>query len=113
MINGQIFESLPAAEHAEQSEDLGRGRGFRVERIVSSGQASPPGFWYDQGWDEWVLLLRGSATLQFLDPEETLFLAAGDWVFLPAGRKHRVESTSREPETIWLAVHGEPAPAEG
>lgn len=106
-MNGEIFKNLPDAVESEQLETLCRARGFRVERIVSSGQGSPEGFWYDQDWDEWVMMLRGGATLQLLDPEETVYVAPGDWIFLPAHRKHRVESTSREPAAIWLAVHGD------
>ena len=54
-------------------------------------------------------MLRGGATLQLLEPEETVYLAAGDWIFLPAHRKHRIESCSKEPPSIWLAVHGSTA----
>jgi cupin 2 domain-containing protein len=105
-MNGELFQNLPDASDSEQIETLCRTAGFSVERIVSSGQASPEGFWYDQAWDEWVVMLRGGATLQLQDPEETRYLAPGDWIFLPAHRKHRVESTSREPAAIWLAVYG-------
>lgn len=105
-MNGEIFKNLPDATDAEQLETLCTAQGFRVERIVSAGQASPEGFWYDQDWDEWVMMLRGGATLQLLDPEETVYVAPGDWIFLPAHRKHRVESTSREPAAVWLALHG-------
>jgi len=107
-MNGEIFKNLPDASKAEQLETLCKSAGFRVERIVSAGQCSPEGFWYDQNWDEWVVMLRGGATLQLQDPEQTLYLATGDWIFLPAHRKHRVESCSKEPPAIWLAVHGNP-----
>jgi len=39
--------------------------GLKIERIISRGQTSPPGFWYDQAWNECVVVLKGSATLQF------------------------------------------------
>ena len=75
--------------------------GVRIERIVSHGQASPPGFWYDQEQDEWVMLLRGAATLCFDDG--SLDMKAGDHLHIPRHRRHRVEWTSHD--AIWLAVH--------
>jgi cupin 2 domain-containing protein len=105
-MNGAFFRNLPDASRDERFETLCQAAGFRIERIVSNGQSSPEGFWYDQDWDEWVMVLRGTATLRLRDPDETLRLAEGDWALLPAHRKHRVESTSQEPPTVWLAVHG-------
>ena len=99
---------LPANQPDEEIfEELLRTSSFRVERIVSTGQASPPGFWYDQEKDEWVALLQGEAALEFEDGSaETL--RSGDWIFLPAHMRHRVASTSKEPPCIWLAVFGSP-----
>ncbi|MDD3513285.1 MAG: cupin domain-containing protein [Synergistaceae bacterium] len=88
-------------------EELLRTPSFRMERIVSSGQASPPGFWYDQEEDEWVALLQGEAALEFEDGSADK-LRSGDWVFLPAHMRHRVASTSLEPPCIWLAVFARP-----
>lgn len=106
-MTGEFFRNLPNASQDEQFETLCKAAGFRIERIVSGGQSSPEGFWYDQDWDEWVIVLQGSATLRLQDPEETVHLKEGDWLFLPAHKRHRVESTSQEPPTIWLAVHGD------
>ena len=88
-------------------EELLRASSFRVERIVSSGQASPSGFWYDQEEDEWVALLQGQAVLEFEDGA-VQNLRKGDWLFLPAHMRHRVASTSKEPPCIWLAVFARP-----
>ena len=88
-------------------EELLRTPSFRMERIVSSGQPSPPGFWYDQEEDEWVALLQGEAALEFEDGSADK-LRSGDWVFLPAHMRHRVASTSLEPPCIWLAVFARP-----
>jgi cupin 2 domain-containing protein len=77
----------------------------RIERIVSTGQESPPGFWYDQPDDEFVVLLAGAARLRFEDGDVTLDMKAGDWVEIPAHVRHRVESTQADPPTVWLAVH--------
>ena len=76
---------------------------MRIERIVSQGHASPPGFWYDQDQHEWVIVLRGRARVRFEDG--LLEMAAGDCINIPAHRKHRVEWTTPEEPTVWLAVH--------
>ncbi len=76
-----------------------------IERIVSTGQASLEGFWYDQEEDEWVALLQGSAGLSWEDGR-TLEMKAGDWVLIPAHERHRVEWTSSTPACIWLAAKG-------
>jgi cupin 2 domain-containing protein len=83
----------------------------RIERIVSTGQASPPGFWYDQPWTEWVLLLAGAAGLLFEDEPTPRPLKAGDYLLIPAGQRHRVEWTDATQPTVWLAVHYDLAPA--
>ncbi len=62
------------------------------------------GEWYNQDRDEWVILLQGDATLGYFDGS-SIQLEAGDYVFIPAHQKHRVEYTSSEPPYIWLAVH--------
>ena len=99
---GNLIASLPAASDGERFETLFANPACRVERIVSFGHASPPGFWFEQDGDEWVVLLVGSAALAFEDGR-TLALCAGDWVSLPAHCRHRVESVSQD--AVWLAVH--------
>lgn len=84
---------------------------FALERIVSTGQASPPDFWYDQPRDEWVVLLRGAARLAVAGETEPRTLAPGDWVVLPAHCRHRVAWTDPTQPTVWLALHYDPAPA--
>ena len=98
-----LFADLPAGADAEQFVELLSRPGLRIERIVSNGQASPPGFWYDQPQAEWVLVLQGEARLAFEDEAEPRRLQAGDYVDIAAHRRHRVESTARP--TVWLAVH--------
>ncbi|MDH7497498.1 MAG: cupin domain-containing protein [Syntrophomonadaceae bacterium] len=98
--------SLPgAAAEGEVVQALIPDRGVRIERIVSRGQASPPGYWYDQERDEWVAVLQGTARLRWADGRE-VELQAGDWILIPAHARHRVEYTSSQPPCIWLAVHG-------
>lgn len=79
--------------------------GVKIERIVSSGQSTPEGQWYDQPRDEWVALLQGEATLQYEDASEVT-LTAGSHLLIPAHTRHRVARTSPTPPCIWLAVHG-------
>ena len=104
-----LFAELAGLDRSEEviTELLARP-GMRIERIVSTGQASPPGFWYDQPWDEWVAVLAGAARLRFEDEPEDRHLCPGDHVFIPAHARHRVEWTSAVPPAIWLAVHGKP-----
>jgi cupin 2 domain-containing protein len=99
-----ILSDLPDSPD-EIFETLLEKPGTRIERIISSGQATPQGEWYDQSDDEWVLLLSGSAGL-LLEGEETVrTLKAGDFLHLPAGCRHRVEWTDPEVKSVWLAVH--------
>ncbi len=103
---GNLFADLPATpETTERMETLLSTSGLRIERIVSSGQASPPGFWYEQAEAEWVLLVSGEALLRFEDEAEVRRLRAGDWLQIEPRRRHRVEATAAETPTVWLAVH--------
>ncbi|MBK8182362.1 MAG: cupin domain-containing protein [Candidatus Competibacteraceae bacterium] len=103
--NGNLFLGVPASSTAEQFQTLVVTATCHLERIISIGHATPPGEWYDQDGDEWVVLLQGQAKLRFLDPDREQNLNAGDYCWIPAHRRHRVESTSREPPAIWLALH--------
>lgn len=107
MQRGNIEANLPNAATEEIIEVMSgmAGRNIRIERIISEGQFSPPGFWYDQAWDEWVLILRGGAELEFDDPAAEEKLHPGDWLLIPAHRRHRVRST--EANTLWLAIHAD------
>jgi cupin 2 domain-containing protein len=89
----------------ELFETLAGANGVSIERIVSWGQASPEGFWYDSDRDEWVMLLKGSASLLFEGEGDFVVLRPGDSLLIPAHRRHRVEWTQPRTETIWLAVH--------
>jgi len=99
-----LLRDLPDASSAEITETLVVRPGMRIERIVSFGQANPPGFWYDQKEAEWLLLLAGAARLRFADEAEERLLGPGDWVEIAAHRRHRVEWTDPARPTVWLAV---------
>jgi cupin 2 domain-containing protein len=98
-----VFENIPPNLPDELFATLLDADGVRVERIVSHGHASPDGFWYDQDRHEWVMVLKGAARLRFED--EAIELRPGDCVNIPAHRKHRVEWTTPDEPTVWLAVH--------
>ncbi len=102
--HGNLFRDLPENAKNEHFDILLQRREIRIERIVSHGHSSPPDFWYDQPGDEWVVVLRGSATITYEDREEDR-MVTGDWVFIPAHRRHKVSRTSLEESTVWLAVH--------
>lgn len=101
-----LFSNIPTGLPAELIETLIQSDSFRIERIVSLGQSSPKGFWYDQDEHEWVMVLQGAARLQLED--KAINLGPGDYVNLPAHTKHRVEWTTTEEPTIWLAVFYKP-----
>jgi len=104
--HGNMFAELPSAALADEAvADLLTGPNVKVERIVSTGQASPAGHWYDQDWNEWVILLRGGARLLFEDEADARPLGPGDYVHIVAHRRHRVLWTDPEQVTVWLAVH--------
>ena len=102
-IQANLFAGFPEHADYELFTTLLEHPRCRIERIVSYGQASPEGFWYDQDWDEWVLLVRGSAELDLSG--EIYTLQPGDHLLIKAGVRHRVKSTSTIETTVWLAVH--------
>ena len=106
---GQLLHPLADAAAGEQTTpllDLATPRSWlRIERIVSAGQASPEGFWYDQDHGEFVLLLAGSAALRIERERRARELVPGDYVFLPPHCRHRVERSSADPPAVWLALH--------
>lgn len=102
---GNLLASLPQGLAAEQTIELLANANVRIERIVSTGQASPPGFWYDQAWAEWVLVLTGSAGVLIDGEAELRVLRPGDYLLIPAHRRHRVAWTEAGRPTVWLTVH--------
>jgi cupin 2 domain-containing protein len=99
-----LFADIPADLPAELLQTLLSTPEVHIQRIVSRGHASPDGFWYDQDTDEWVLLLKGAARLQF-EGQEPIELAPGDALNIPARRRHRVAWTTPAEPTVWLAIH--------
>ena len=102
---GNLFAPAATNSPDEELATLFERPGLRIERIVSTGQASPPGFWYDQDWTEFVVLLSGSAGLLLEGEDAPRALRPGDYVVLPPHRRHRVEWTDAAAPTVWLAAH--------
>src|SRR5438876_3915148 len=98
-----LFADLPQRLPDELFSTLLEAASVRIERIVSGGHASPEGFWYDQDQHEWVIVLKGAARLRFEDG--LVEMKPGDCINIPAHKRHRVEWTTPDEPTIWLAVH--------
>ena len=107
MVPTNLFADLPQRLPNELVTTLLDAANVRIERIISHGHASPEGFWYDQDQHEWVMVLKGAARLRFEDDEQPVEMKPGDFVNIPAHTKHRVEWTTPDEPTIWLAVHYE------
>jgi cupin 2 domain-containing protein len=102
---GNLFSPIPLSLPQEVMEVLLATESFRLERIISTGQATPAGKWYDQETNEWVLLLTGKAGLLFENDPQVIIMKPGDYLLIPAHRRHRVEWTAGDQPTIWLALH--------
>ncbi len=100
-----LFRDLPEVMSEEMSEALLDTQQFRLERILSAGQRTPPGQWYDQNTSEWVILLSGEAGVLFEGEVEACVMRPGDYVHIPAHKRHRVEWTDAKQKTVWLALH--------
>ena len=103
ILKKNIFDNIPSNIPEEIIETLIDSDGIKVERIISKGHVSPKDFWYDQDKNEFVILLKGSAKLLF-ENDEQIILSAGDYINIPAHKKHRVEWTVSKIETIWFAI---------
>lgn len=103
--SGNLFDAGASPGADEQFDTLVEEGGVSIERIVSMGHASPPGFWYDSPRAEFVVLLSGAATLQLEGETEPHALKPGDHVLIEAHCRHRVAWTSEKEPSVWLAVH--------
>jgi cupin 2 domain-containing protein len=99
-----IFLGIRNRSAEEIFETIIKTNQFKIERIISDGQSTDKGKWYDQDEDEWVILLRGSAGLLFESNNEEIIIKSGDYINIPAHQKHRIEWTDANEKTIWLAV---------
>jgi cupin 2 domain-containing protein len=97
-----VFENIIIDKKQEQFFELIKNDNIRIEKIVSNGQSSPINFWYAQEKNEFVLILKGNAILEYEDKE--VDLKEGDFINIKAFTKHRVKYTNKDEPTIWLAV---------
>ena len=108
MNPANLFANIPNDIPEEIFEDLVKTDKVRIERIISHGQASAKDDWYDQDQNEWVMVVQGQARLQFdstQNPEQAFVeLKPGDHIDIPAHIRHRVDWTSTDEPTIWIAV---------
>lgn len=105
MKKGSLLKDIPEKLPEELIDTLCSDQNVVIERIVSRGQASPEGFWYDQEKNEFVLVIKGSAGIKIEDRDDIVVMKAGDYIEIGAHVKHRVEWTDSHFETVWLAVH--------
>ncbi len=104
-MTGNLLAHVPARLTEELFTTVLKTADLRIERIVSTGHATPPGEWLAQDRGEWVMVLAGSAGLRFEDEAAERRLGPGDYIDIAAGRRHRVEWTDGAVPTVWLAVH--------
>ncbi|MDA8745145.1 cupin domain-containing protein [Rubripirellula amarantea] len=104
MNQGNLHADLSIKGTQERVDVLAANGRIRIERIVSLAHQSPEGFWYDQDEDEWVAVLSGAAIIEFDDDGTVVRLQVGDWLQIPAHRRHRVTWTTPDEPTVWLAV---------
>ena len=99
-----LFDNIPARANEEVFTELVARAHVRIERIVSTGQATPADKPHRQAHDEWILLLAGAAGLR-IEGEGERRLRPGDHVLIAAHRLHWVTWTAKDEPTVWLAVH--------
>lgn len=104
MSINNFFSDIPQNLPEELFETIVQSDNVTIERIVSDGHTSPQGFWYDQDQNEFVIVLKGNAVLEFEDGT-TQEMNEGDYQVIPAHKKHRVSYTDNSVQTIWLAAH--------
>lgn len=103
MNTKNFYSNIPDKIPEEIIETIYKSNTLRIERIISKGHSSPENFWYNQNENEWVLVLEGRAIIKY-DDNSTITLQKGDYIFIPAHKKHRVEWTDKNQLTIWLAI---------
>ncbi|MGM0623085.1 MAG: cupin domain-containing protein [Campylobacterota bacterium] len=94
-----IFTAERINKGVERFDTLLQTPHVKIQKIQSNEFQN--GNWYNQSHDEWVVLLRGSATLEL--QHQTLQLQQGDSLHIKKFSKHRVVQTSSD--ALWLAVH--------
>lgn len=102
MKTSNFFDKISENISKETFETIVQSNNVKIERIISP-PSTEKGGWYDQEENEFVLVLKGDAEMLFENTEK-IKMKEGDYIIIPAHKKHRVEKTSEKEETIWLAV---------
>ncbi len=102
LFTGNLFDKIQKHIKGEIFEELFKGKNLNIYRIVSHGQTTD---WLKQNTDEWVILLKGNATLLFKKGNREIKLKPGDYLCIPKGCTHRVSRTDQKQKCVWLAVH--------
>jgi len=102
---GNMYSKIPSIKDKEIFQTILKNKKLKIERIVSQGQTTEKGKWLKSKRNEWVMVLKGAGKLRFQKENRLISLKAGDYILIPAKTSHRVEWTSLEEKTIWLAVH--------
>jgi len=104
MKKTNIFTNIPKKLNEELFEDILNKPNIKIQRIISDGNTEEEFQWYDQNNDEWVIILQGAAIIEFKD-EDDIKLETGDYINIPAHKKHKISWLNKDIKTIWLAVH--------
>jgi len=100
-----IFEEIPGQIPEEIFETIVQASNIKIERIISKGHTTPSKSWYNQNFDEWVLIIQGAAKINFDNHSQPISLTKGSYLWIPAKQKHQVIWTPKDVTTIWLAIH--------
>lgn len=100
-----IFKDIPNSIPEEIFETILQAKNVKIERIISKGHITPATSWYNQDFDEWVLIIEGAANIQFEQEDLPRSLAKGDYLWIPALQRHQVVWTPKDTVTIWIAIH--------
>ena len=103
MEKENLLTDIPNDLPAEVIRDIIETDSVRIKQIISKGQKGPEQGWYDQDENEWVLVVKGAGILKF-ETGEQVELNSGDYLNIPAHKKHRVSWTDPKEETVWLAI---------
>ena len=98
-----IFDLPDNLANVELFEALIDNDRVLIEKVVSTGQVTPSGEWYDQKRAEWLIVLQGEGELSYEDGSR-IKLTTGDYLYISPHQKHRVEYTSTQPPCIWLTI---------
>jgi len=96
-----LLDNIPFTSKNEIFNTIISNDNIKIERIISYGQTTPKDYWYNQEEDEFVLILKGDAKIQY-DDGSIHILNTNDSLYIQSHQKHKVTYTANP--TIWLAI---------